>query len=117
MSESGLLQPVNCRIETDESFIVGHYNAKDTYYIQVGGMGLFYLGENPAKLPIPELCGNIRLELRAGRAGSVKQNNTPEGVRIVYGALRLQGRLQFEGHSDYTLDSSRSVKKLIKKME
>ena len=102
----GYLIPVNEKVEFDTDFIVDHYNAKGINYIQIGGAGLFYLGENPASLPIPELSGKINIELRAGRSGSKKGK--------VSAGLRAQGRLQFKGTSPYTLDDPASIKEMLK---
>ena len=41
-----------------------YYNTKNTYYIQVGGYGLYHMGMNPANLPIPSLDVNARLRIR-----------------------------------------------------
>ena len=41
-----------------------YYAAKDTYYIQIGGYGLYYMGMNPAKLPIPQFDVTARLRIR-----------------------------------------------------
>jgi hypothetical protein len=107
----GLLKPINAKIRKHTDFIVDHYNKKGINYIQIGGAGLFYLGENPANLPIPKLEGEIDIELRAGRSGS-KVN--AQGVAMVGGGLRAQGRLKFKGSSPYTLDDPESIKGLLK---
>ena len=104
--ECGLLKPLNVKIRKDVSFIADIYKSKNIYYIQIGSAGLFYLSENPAKLAIPKLEGEIDIELRAGRSGS--KNG------MVGGSLRAQGRLKFKGKSPYTLDDPESIKKLIK---
>jgi len=107
---AGLLKPINAKIRKDTEFIANHYKKKGINYIQIGGAGLFYLSENPANLPIPKLDGQIDIELRAGRSGS-KLNG--EGIRVVGGGLRAQGRLKFTGASPYTLDDPESVRGLI----
>ena len=106
----GLLKPINAKIRKDTEFIANHYKKKGIHYIQIGGAGLFYLSENPANLPIPKLDGQIDIELRAGRSGS-KLN--AEGIKVVGGGLRAQGRLKFTGVSPYTLDDPESVRGLI----
>ena len=107
---AGLLKPINAKIRKDTEFIANHYKKKGIHYIQIGGAGLFYLSENPANLPIPKLDGQIDIELRAGRSGS-KLNG--EGIKVVGGGLRAQGRLKFTGESPYTLDDPESVKALV----
>jgi len=106
----GMLKPINAKIQKDTEFIVNHYKKKNIHYIQIGGAGLFYLGENPANLPVPKLEGQINIELRAGRSGSRKNLN---GIPVVGGGLRAQGRLKFKGQSNFTLDDAESVKRLI----
>ena len=41
-----------------------YYNSKNTFYIQVGGFGLYHMGNNPANLPIPPLNVNAKLRIR-----------------------------------------------------
>ena len=41
-----------------------YYAAKDTYYIQIGGYGLYYMSANPANLPIPQFNVTSRLRIR-----------------------------------------------------
>ena len=106
----GFLKPINAKIRKDTDFIVNHYNKKGINYIQIGGAGLFYMGDNPANLPIPKLEGEIDIELRAGRSGS-KVN--AQGVAMVGGGLRAQGRLKFKGKSPFTLDDVDSIKGLF----
>ena len=104
--ERGLLKPINAKIRQTTDFIVDHYKKKGIDYIQIGGAGLFYLGQNPANLPIPKLEGEIDIELRAGRSGS---SVNAAGVRRVSGLLRAQGRLKFKGSSPINLDSSETI--------
>ena len=107
---SGLLKPVNTKVRRDTSFLVDHYSKKGVDYIQIGGAGLFYLKDNPAGLPVPQLKGEIDIELRAGRSGS---RLNADGVSYVGASLRAQGRLKFEGSSPYTLDSKQSIIKML----
>ena len=104
--ERGLLKPINAKIRQTTDFIVDHYKKKGIDYIQIGGAGLFYLGQNPANLPIPKLEGEIDIELRAGRSGS---SVNAAGVRRVSGLLRAQGRLKFKGSSPISLDSGETI--------
>ena len=107
---AGLLRPINAKIRKDAEFIINHYKKKNIHYIQIGGAGLFYLDRNPANLPVPKLQGEIDIELRAGRSGA-KVNSA--GVPMVGGLLRAQGRLRFEGSSNFTLDNPDSVRRLL----
>lgn len=108
--KAGLLIPINTKVVKDTTFIMNHYYKKGINYMQIGGAGLFYLAENPANLPIPRLEGQIDIELRAGRSGS-KVN--ADGIAMVGGGLRAQGRLKFKGTSPYTLDDPQSIKSLL----
>ena len=111
--DEGLLVPVNTVVQQDAEFICEHYRKKGINYIQIGGAGLFHMGENPANLPIPKLEGAINLEVRAGRSGSRKGK---DGIERVSGGLRVQGRLQFDGKSNYTLESVESIKEMMKEV-
>lgn len=106
----GLLKPVNTKVRRDTSFLVDHYSKKGVDYIQIGGAGLFYLKDNPANLPVPQLKGKIDIELRAGRSGS---RLNADGIPYVGASLRAQGRLKFEGSSPYTLDNKQSIIKML----
>jgi len=108
--EKGLLIPINSKIKSDAEFICNHYRNKGVHYIQIGGSGLFHMGENPANLPVPKLEGDINLEVRAGRSGSRKLK---DGTKVVPVGLRVQGRLQFNPESAYTLDDEESIQKLV----
>jgi hypothetical protein len=108
--EKGLLVPVNTIVKRDAEFICDHYKKKGIHYIQIGGAGLFHMGENPANLPVPKLEGAINLEVRAGRSGS---RTGKDGVERVSGGLRVQGRLQFDGKSDFTLENVESIKNMM----
>ena len=52
------------------SSVFNYYAAKETYYIQIGGYGMYYMASNPANLPIPRLNGSLRLRIRLKRGGS-----------------------------------------------
>ncbi len=108
--EKGLLVPINSKIKSDAEFICDHYRNKGVHYIQIGNAGLFHMGENPANLPVPKLEGDVNLEVRAGRSGSRKLK---DGTKVVPVGLRVQGRLQFNPKSDYTLDDKESIQKLV----
>lgn len=118
LKDKGLLAKVNSNIVSDTSFIIKHYNKKNVYYIQIGGAGLFYMGKNPLKLPIPELQGTINIEMRLGFAGGktkyIDTSGTSHDIRTA--GLRIQGRLKTQGSSPYTLDDPESIKKLFSKL-
>jgi hypothetical protein len=47
-----------------------YYNTKDTYYIQIGGYGLYYMGKDPANLEVPKFTLGLKLRIRLKRGGS-----------------------------------------------
>jgi len=106
----GLLRPLNVKIKRTTNFIINHYRKKGVNYIQIGGSGLFYLADNPANLPIPQLDGEINIELRPGRSGSKTRK---DGTKVVGGGLRVQGRLRFKGKSPFTLDDPESIREMM----
>jgi hypothetical protein len=110
-TKAGMLVPLNKRIASDVSFIFEHYMHKGTFYIQIGGAGLFYLSSNPANLPIPRLSGDVRLEVRAVRGGS---SGTPPTATAL---LRVQARLLSVGSSPYSMDDPESIKRMISAMK
>jgi len=102
----GLLVPINVKLGSDVSFISEHYKKKGTSYIQIGGQGLFHLGENPAGLPVPKLTGQVVLEVRAGKGGSGGKETSNAG-------LRVQPRLKISKSSPYTLDDPASIREML----
>jgi hypothetical protein len=111
--ERNLIKPLNIRVtefpEEALKFITDHYNKKNTYYINIEGKGLFYMGKNPAKLPVPSLAkaGKMTIEFRPGRSGS-KNDRCGAG-------FREQGRILDTDNSinsPHSLDSVAAVKKL-----
>ena len=59
-------------------FIHKLYARKETYYIQVGGKGLYYLAENPLNLPVPQFPSKAALIYRPKPSASKKLPPTPE---------------------------------------
>lgn len=99
----GMLLPINRTFESSVDAIAQHYARKSTYYIQIGGAGLFRLGDaNPANLPVPKLEGKVQLEVRLARAGGKPT-----------AGLRVQARLLARNASPYTLDDPESVAQLV----
>ena len=47
-----------------------YYAAKQTYYIQIGGYGMYYMAANPANLPVPQFNPGLRIRIRLKRGGS-----------------------------------------------
>jgi hypothetical protein len=113
LKKKGLLAKINKNSKAGVGFIVNHYNKKGVFYIQIGGAGLFYLGKNPLKLPVPALKGEIRIEMRLAFAGGGSPFPTDPPTPARTAGLRLQGRLVTKGKSPYSLDNSEDVKKLF----
>ena len=53
------------------SALHSYYAVKGTYYIQVGGYGLYYMQSNPAGLDIPQFKPSLRVRIRTKRGGSI----------------------------------------------
>lgn len=112
---AGLLKPLNKKVRLDASFIRNHYRKKNCFYIQIGGAGLFYLSSNPLRLPVPQLTGEIDIELRAARSGST--TNVTYNTKTVGGGIRAQARLKAKitTASKYSLDRPEDVAALFGK--
>jgi hypothetical protein len=82
------------------------------YYIQIGGAGLFYLGKNPFKLPVPAFEGDAQIEMRIKYAGA-----TPNSQGVKSPNRRAEwvaiGRLVTKVKSSYSLDDVGSIKSLF----
>jgi hypothetical protein len=104
ITKKRLLVPLNAKVEVPTSFLYDHYKKKGCYYIQIGGLGLYYLHSNPLNLPVPQLKATMQIELRLARAGSTM--NTKLKVRVASGNIRAQGRLNAKSliKSPYSLD-------------
>jgi hypothetical protein len=114
LKDGGFLAKINKNIKTNTSFIIKHYNKKGVYYIQVGGAGLFYMGKNPLNLDVPQLSGEIHVEMRLGfGGGKLVFPTSPEPTAARSAGLRLQGRLKTKGKSPYSLDNVEDIKKLF----
>lgn len=111
-ASKGLL--VNTKLQHTTDFISKHYAKKGIFYIQIGGAGLFYLAGNPANLPIPQLSGEIDIEIRSARSGSKLLKS---GVEVVGGGIRVQARLKTKGKSPYTADDPKSLLAMITAMQ
>jgi len=106
----GHIKTLNNSIKQSSNFINMFYKSKGIDYIQIGGSGLFYMNDNPLGLNIPKLKGEINVEFRAGKSG-VKYNKQHDYEYSTV-VLRLQGRLQFKGLSNYSLDNEKQTKEL-----
>tara|TARA_B100000768_G_C11261767_1_gene369091 strand:+ start:206 stop:1015 length:810 start_codon:yes stop_codon:yes gene_type:complete len=111
---AGLLKEMNAtRSFPDAKNIAKAYNRKNVYYIQIGGAGLFYLGKNPLRLPVPELKGAIDVEFRLGASGSKVRTIGDKTYRVVGAGYRCQGRLKSHVKSRYSLDNVNDLHELF----
>ena len=63
-----------------------YYNAKDTYYIQIKGQGLYYMGKDPEKYGCPrfsESCADSSIRIR------IKTNSASKGRWSFLMALKI----------------------------
>jgi len=51
-----------------------YYGAKQNFYIQIGGFGMYYMQANPAALPVPQFAPPMRVRIRVKRGGSTLYN-------------------------------------------
>jgi hypothetical protein len=109
----GLQKAVTQKAEFDITPIKEIYENKTppTNYIQLKDSGLFFMGKNPLGLPIPELTGNVDLNMRIFPSNNVGKDGVPTttvNLRILPSNLRNIPK------SDYTLDNTSSVSSLMK---
>ena len=117
--KKGMIKNIGAVVK-DQSldFLFTHYKNKNIPYIQIGGYGLYYMYDNPANLPIPQLSGKMNIEIRMIRAGSGGKLDD-RGIKIASCQLRCSGRLS-EIHNEkspYTLDDVQSIKDLVATVE
>lgn len=110
----GLLKKLNDKVRFTKSTVISNaYNKKNVYYIQIGGAGLFYLNKNPYNLPIPAFDGEIDIEFRLGRSGSVPRNVNGKQYSVVGASYRCQGRLITKLKSPLSLDNEKDAISVI----
>lgn len=97
----GLQKALTVSIDTNQKIIEDLYNAKDVHYMNIGGHGLFSLGEDILNLGVPMLNSKVKITARIVRGGD-------------YNRIRLFPTLvDFKQKSNYNLDSEESTKKLF----
>ena len=82
LRDEGFLKGITKHDVFTEEMVAEIYNNKEfpTYYIQIQGKGLYYLGENPLNLNVPKLEGDVIFKWRPVRGSKTKKGN----VRIIY---------------------------------
>ena len=58
-------------VTVDSQAISKYYASKKTYYIQIGGYGLYYMGKDVADIGCSKFAPQIRLRIRLKRGGSM----------------------------------------------
>jgi hypothetical protein len=58
-------------VKIPKDSVANYYNSKDTYYIQIGGYGLYHMGSDPANLGTKEFDLELKLRVRIKRGGSM----------------------------------------------
>lgn len=118
--EAGLAKAIadySTKDEFDINTVFGLYNnGKNTYYIQIGGYGLYALGEDRYKLGVPTLEGKCIVEIRPFASG-IKERKDPETdkkIKVVSLGLRASPRMtKITNQSKYTLDDVKSIIELM----
>jgi hypothetical protein len=112
--DKGLLVPINGKFESDERMIRNLYNKKGVYYIQVQKRGLYYLGQNPLNLPVPELKATTKLLVRVRRGGHtlVKKINEDVGNSDIMATSKIL--LKSCPKSPHSLDNEKSILELFR---
>lgn len=117
--QKGLIKPLNIRVDTNSKealqFVIDHYKHKNTHYINIEGLGTYYLDSNPAGLNVPPLsaAGNMQIEVRFARSGSKKRS---DGFKVCGAGCRMQARLKPTNKSiksPNSVDSPEASKKLF----
>lgn len=109
-----ILMSLNNKTSYNEKFITDHYSNNGVEYIEIGGLGLYYLNNNPLNLDIPQFKCSTKIEFRLSRSGSAKDKNNKEMVSVSY---RVQARLSEKPNkSPLSLDNVEDCKKLIIKI-
>lgn len=70
--------------------VSNYYNSKETYYIQIGKSGLYYMGSDPAKIGCPQFTLGLKLRIRLKRGGSnpIYNYRFTTAIQAVSGTLR-----------------------------
>jgi hypothetical protein len=70
--------------------VANYYNSKKTYYIQIGGFGLYHMGKDIAKLGTDEFKLQLKLRIRIKRGGSIPIYNYrfTTAIQAVNGSLK-----------------------------
>lgn len=77
-------------VDIPKTAVADYYNTKKTYYIQIGGYGLYHMGEDIADLGTEEFDLQLRLRIRIKRGGSLPIYNYrfTTAIQAVKGSLK-----------------------------
>jgi hypothetical protein len=106
----GLVRGLNSRVRTSSDVISRWYQKKGVHYIQIGDQGLFHMGRNPLRLPVPDLRGDVDMEIRLAHHGA--KPNKLVGSRVT-GDLRCIARLIAREKSEFSIDNQNDVVSLF----
>jgi hypothetical protein len=113
LQKEGMLKPINTVVNYNTKFIHDWYAKKKCYYIQIGGIGLFYMKKNPLNLPIPQLKADIDIYIRLTRSGGSGTKAYPTQRSS---SIRCIAKLKAKGKSKYTLDNLEDAKFILDSM-
>ena len=85
-------------LSVSSSVLHSYYAAKNTFYIQIGDYGMYYMGGNPAGLPIPQFTPVLRIRIRLKRFRSTPIHN--------YGFTTALQVTQKPARSSYNIDTN-----------
>lgn len=100
---AGHLRKLNATLKADISVVYDYYASKDVYYIQIGKAGFFYMKKNPLGLDIPQLAGQVNIELRLKSAG--RKGRSGLGITVCTGSVSASPRLATRNKSKFSLDN------------
>ena len=119
LQKKGLLRKARANITLSTDIVKEIYNKKNppVYYIQIKGKGLFYMGKNPFNLPIPELSGEVEVEVGLNTPGTiyrqVKGKKIDTGNRNFH--IRMKPfKLKGIGKSPFNIETANGINKLLK---
>jgi len=122
MVADGYQRAIQQMVSASSNFIANMYNSKSTYYIQVGGAGLFYMGKDIYNLGVPKFEGEVKMEVRlkpagdtqgsVSRAASAKVGMDIQARNVM---LMCSGKITTKGTSPFSLDDAESIRTLFNK--
>ena len=94
------------------------YATKGVHYIQIGNKGLYHMGQNPLNLPVPDISGQpVNFYFRPTYGNKNKAGEISQIYRILPQPVRGKGGTLDIATSSYTLNSQKSIAKLINDSE